>query len=218
MKKILNRLGGAWLYSFGLVTSIAIVASFIYGFDITNKQTGVRRAITGQMENEATVNFFYRIDDTFAFAVFSDREEGEMDISFGTYRRNGFPYCFTCGYYTADGEDDRGFLEPYKKGNLVYSIEALDQGEFGIPKGAFPVYDLKKRKYTYVKDLNEIAEDAASKKYKLTRQYVSNHYNEISYESSDDEDCFIVFSAVFLCYIILAIWGLLAIAFRRPKV
>ena len=216
LEKIRSRLGAFWFSVLFLLSVITVIAWFIYGFDISTNAQGVRRGIAQQFENEATVNFFFRINDEFTFNIYSDRPEGEMDIGMGTYRKNAFPYCYVCGYFTSNSEDTRGMVTPYKVGNLVYSIEPLERAYMGLEAQVYPTYNIETQLFSSVKSLDEIAPDAASPVHKVTREYIQNNYNEISFESSDDEDCWIVFSALSICYIILLIWGTLAILIRRP--
>ncbi len=213
--KYLKRLGAFWAYAFMLVTVLFIVSTIIYGFDI--KSSGTRKALTSQLKNSGKVNYFYRINDEFAFGVFTDRAPGEYDIIVTSYMQNYVPFCYFCGYSTGDVDNDQGITQPYKQGNLLYDIEALTDDYMGLPMGAFATLDIDTGTFSRVMDLNEIGPDASEKKYRVTRNEVSANFDEISYSSADDEACMIAFGAGFLSYSILIIWGLLAILFRRIK-
>ena len=216
MKTILNRLGGVWIYSAMIVTVLFVISIVIYGLDI--KSSGSRKALTRELKNEGKINYYYRIDDTFALGVFSDREPGELDIHVTAYTQNFIPFCYFCGYYAGSPDDNRGFLQPYRQGDLLYAIEPLAEAYMGLPEGAYATLNVKTGEFSHVMNLSEIHSDALNDKYRVTREYVSTNFDEMSYSSSDDEDCFIAFGAVFLSYFILIIWGLFAILFRRPKI
>ena len=213
--KILNRLGAFWLLAFALITALFLISIIIYGFDI--QSNGGRKALTSQLKNEGKTNYFYQFNDHVAFGVFADREPGEYDVILTTYTRNYIPFCYVCGYYMGDPDDDNGFGQPYMQGEMIYTIEALDEVYKGYPEGAYQTFNMTTAEFSYVMNLDDIGPDVADEKYRINREWVSTHYDEISYSSSDDEDCFIAFGAVFLGYIILIVWGIPAILFRRPK-
>lgn len=215
MKKITNKLGAFWLLSFGIVTTLFIISVVIYGFDI--KTNGSRKALTSQIKNEGQTNYYYKIDDQFAFGVFSDREPGDFDVHLTVYDENYIPFCYFCGYYTGDMEDDRGFNQPYAQGDLIYNIDINDKSRDGNPDDTYSTYNLKTSEYGYINSLTEISADASDPKHRLTREYISAQFDELSYSSSDDEDCIIAFGAVTLSYIILILWGILAVLFRKSK-
>lgn len=195
-----------FFFSFSFVTVILVISIIVFGLDI-NTPEPTRRAITHIVKNKSTTAHFYRIDDTFAFGVFTDRAPGELDISITTYERNMVPYCFFCGWYTGAAEDNRYMMQPYLASHYAYSKELRDEDWGGIPAGEYPVYDFNTGEFTSVKDLHELENFPADSGMMITREYVSENYDEISYFSPDDEDCMIVFSALFICYIVLFIWG-----------
>lgn len=207
------RSNPVWIFSFSLVTVLLIISIVIYGLDITTPE-GTRKAITSQIKNSGKKNYFYKIDDKFAFYAFTDWGN---DVGVTTYARNYIPFCFTCGWYTGDPDDDRGLAAPvYKSGDLLYSSRTSDAWA-GLPAGVFPTYNMKTHTYGYVKDSLELSGNPFSAAERLTHKLVSESYDEMSYESSDDEDCMISFAAIFLCYIILAIWWLIAFAVKRLR-
>lgn len=195
-----------FLFSFSFVFALTIVALIIFGFDIDTPKNS-RRALTQAMKNESTVNRFYRINDNFAFGVFTDRAPGEMDVSVTAYDLNYVPYCMFCGWYTNSSTDNRRIMQPYMAGDMVYGIEAREEDYAGVPKGAYPTLNLSTGEYGFVTDLSQVTDNATDAGKRLGREYVSENYDEMSFSSSDDEDCFIVFSALFVCYIVLIIWG-----------
>lgn len=195
-----------FVFSFSFVLVLTVVSVIIFGFDISTPKNS-RKALTQAMKNESTVNRFYKINDTFAFGVFTDRGPGDMDVSVGAYELNYVPYCMFCGWYTASSTDNRRIMQPYMAGDIVYGIEAREEEEAGVPKGAYPTLNLATGEYGFVTDLNLITANATDAGKMLDREYVSANYDEMSYSSSDDEDCFIMFSALFVCYMVLIIWG-----------
>lgn len=195
-----------FVFSLSLVTVFFVIALIVFGFDITTPKP-TRRAITHVVQNKGTTAHFYRIDDTFAFGVFTDREPGQLDISITTYERNIVPYCFFCGWYTGAPDDDRYMMQPYLANDYAYSKELHDEDWGGVPAGEYPVFNFKTGEYTHVKDLHELPNFPADSGKMITREYISENYDEISYFSADDEDCMIVYSALFVCYIVLFIWG-----------
>ena len=205
------------MYSFALVTSLTIVGIIIFGFDISTPEGGTRKALSNTIKNSGQVAYFYEINDKFAFSVFTDREPGDYDVGVTVYEQNVVPFCFTCGWYTNDLDDDRGMMMPSRQGSLIYSTDPDMSFDPDAPEGGFVTLDLESGVYGYVNDLSEISADAADPKYQLDRVYISENYDEISFSSYDDEDCFIFFGAMFLCYIILIIWGLIALIVRRKK-
>ena len=215
MKKILDKLGPFWTLSFVILTVLFIISLVIYGFDI--QSSGSRKALTSQIKNEGKTNFYYRINDEFAFGVFTDMEPGEMDVHITTYTQNYIPFCFFCGYYTGDPEDDRGFNQPYRVGDLVYSTRMNINSRDHAPDSTYSTYNLKTNEYGYVQSLEEIAPNADSDTHLVSREYISENYDEISYSSADDEDCMIAFGAVFLGYSILLVWAIFAFLFRKSK-
>lgn len=182
-----------------------IVSCFVYGLDLKTPN-GVRRALTSQIKNEGKTNHFYQIDEHFAFFAFTDRGP---DVGVTTYTTNFVPFCFTCGWYTGDPDDNRGLNPPvYKDGHLLYA----GRTEFvwaGIPEDVFPFYNTKTKEFGYVMDSLELGEAPFAVSKKLSHGLVSMNYDEMSYESADDEDCMIAFGATFLGYILLAIWWII---------
>lgn len=194
-------------FSLALVTTLFVIAVVIFGFDISTPKAS-RRALANAMANEGTSTFFYRVDDRFALAVFSDREEGQFDVSLRTYTTNYVPFCFFCGWYRDDSSDDRGILQPYRIGDLLYDVNALKEPYMGLPADSYPTYDIKTSAFAHVTDLKQIAPDAAEPKYRLRRDAISADFDEMSYSGPDDEDCQIMFAALTLAYAILLLWAL----------
>lgn len=218
MKKYLARLGAFWMYGFILTTILFVVSLIVYGFDISfDGDSGRRKTLLSELENSPTINFFYEIDETFAFGVFTDREPGGYDVIVTSYTVNYPPFCYFCGYHMGDPDNDQGFSQPYRQGNILYDIEPLDEAYMGLPEGAYATLNTETGEFGHVMDLNEIGSEAIHDKYRVTREYVVKNYDEISYSSADDEDCMIAFGAVTLCYSILIIWGIPMILFRRNK-
>jgi hypothetical protein len=215
MKKIVDKLGSFWMLSFVILTVLFVISVIIYGFDI--QSSGGRKALTSQIKNEGKTNYYYRITDEFAFGVFADREAGDMDVHITTYTENYIPFCFFCGYYTGDPDDDRGFNQPYRMGDVVYSTWINFDSRDHAPDSTYSTYNLKTDEYGYVYSLDEIGPNADSDAYLVTREYISENYDEISYSSADDEDCMIAFGAVFFGYSILLVWGIFALLFRKSK-
>lgn len=192
--------------SFSFVLVLTVAALIIFGFDI-NTPKNTRRALINALKNGSTVNYFYRINDESAFGIFTDREPGEMDIIINTYERNMAPYCFFCGWNTANTADKRGILQPYLANGIAYTVEANTEDYGGVPTGEYGTFNLATGEFGHVKDLNEITADPTNVAKRITREYVSENFDEMSFASSDDEDCQIVFSALFVCYVVLLIWG-----------
>lgn len=199
--------GGIWMFSFLLVTSLFVISLFIYGFDISMPEGG-RRALTRELKNSGQTNFYYRIDDKFAFNVSTDWGEG---VSVSAYTRNYIPFCFVCGWHMGDPEDDRFMFGPvYRDGDLLYA--ARTDGDFyGVPEGVFPTYDMRTHAFGYVEDSLELGSNPFARDKKLTHKIVADNFDELSYEGPDDEDCMISFGAVFLAYIILAVWWIIQV-------
>jgi hypothetical protein len=193
--------GAIWLFSFYLVTILMVICLFIYGFDIS--MSGGRRALTSQIKNSGQTDFFYKIDDKFAFTVFTDYGNG---VGMTAYTRSYIPFCFVCGWNMGDPEDDRSMFGPvYKSGDLIYAART-DSDIYGVPENVFPTYNVRTKQYSYVEDSLELGSDPFHQSKKLTHKIVADQYDELSYESADDEDCMISFGAIFLSYIILAVW------------
>ena len=209
------RKNPVFAFNLALVLTITVIALIVYGFDIrTPKNT--RRALGKVVQNESTVNYFYKINDSFAFGVFTDREPGEMDVTITTYVRNMVPYCFLCGWYVGDPDDGRYISQPYMANGMAYSIEARDQDYGGVPAGEFPTFNLATGEFGHVKDLNTLTDDPTNPAKRITREYVSENYDEISYFGPDDEDCMIMYSALIVCYAIVLVWGVILLL-RRKK-
>ena len=206
--------GPIWMFAFLLVTVLLVVSIIVYGLDLKIEQKGVRKALTSQVKNSGKTSYFYRINDKFAFYVFTDREPGSYDVGVTTYTRNVIPFCLTCGWYIGDSDDDRSIIQPHRIEDLVYSTKALKEDYMGLPGGAFATLNLKTGAFAHVMNLNQIAPDAADEKYRVDRKYVSSNFNEISFAGSDDEDCFISFGGVFLAYSILLVWALIAVPIK----
>jgi hypothetical protein len=201
------RPGAIWIYSFSLVTALLVLCLVIYGFDLTTPK-GTRKALTKEIKNSGKTNFFYALDEKFAFFAFTDRGP---EVGLTTYTRNYVPFCFVCGWNMGDPEDDRGLNPPvYKSGDLLYS-ERTDYAWEGIPEGVFPTFNMTSKKFGFVKDSLELGPAPFDRHKKLLHSFVAENFDELSYESADDEDCMISFGALFLCYIILGVWWLIQV-------
>ncbi len=58
-----------------------------------------------------------------------------MDITMTTYERNVVPYCFLCGWYVGDSNDDRYISQPYIANRIAYGIEAREEDYGVFPPG-----------------------------------------------------------------------------------
>lgn len=204
MKKYFS---GAWWVSFALVNGLFILFLKIYGLDLNyGKTEGTRRVLTSQVTNSKTENFYYKVNDQFALAVFTDREPGEQDVALIVYTTDYFPFCFFCGWYTSDLEDTRSILQPYRIGNKIYGISTEDSDYIGVGAGNYPVLDLDNGEFYGVSYLEKLGGDALNQKYRLTRESISKNFDEMSFAGSDDEDCWIAFGSTFAAYIILLVW------------
>lgn len=202
-------------FSLALVLVLTVVAVIIYGFDISTPKN-TRRALGKVVQNEGTTTRFYKVNETVAFGVFTDREPGEMDITLTTYVRNMVPYCFLCGWYVGDPDNDSYVSQPYMANGMAYGIEARDQDYGGVPAGEFPTFNFNTGEFGHVKDLSTITDDPTNVSKRITREYVSENYDEISWFGPDDEDCMAVYTALIICYVVLLIWGVILL-FRRRK-
>lgn len=207
-----------WLYSFGIVTVLLVISLIIYGFDIKTPEGGTRKALTSQIKNSGKTDFFFKIDDKHTFQVYLYEEGGDvMHFGVSEYVRNYIPFCFVCGWNRIKGKD---FSNPYQKGDLLYAAEPTQSEWDGIPEGVYPYLDLEEGAIKWVEDLEELGRNLDDPKYALDALEIENSYPELSVESSDDEDCMISIAAITLCYMILAVWLLIAgivYVIRKPK-
>lgn len=202
--------------SFGIVVTLTIISVIIYGFDITVKErSGPRKALTSQIKNTGKTYYYYKVSDEFAIGVNTEYESGEADMWVTKYTQNYVPYCFFCGWYTDDLDDDRSLGQPYMKGDILYNPTPSGGSDMGLPEESYPTLNVKTGEFSHVMDLSEIDHNAESDEFKITREWVSQNFDEISFSAFDDEDCFIAFSAIFFCYIVLIIWGIIALIVRK---
>lgn len=196
------RPGPIWLYAFYLLTVLLIISVIVYGLDLS-MPNGTRKALTSQIKNSGQTDFFYKIDDKFAFYAFTDRGS---EVGVTAYTRNYIPFCFVCGWSMGDPDDSRDLYAPvYMDGDLLYA-ERTDFASEDVPENVFPTYNMRTHEYGYVDDSLELGADPFNRNKKLTHKFVAKNFDELSYESADDEDCMISFGAVFLGYIILGVW------------
>ncbi|NQY06829.1 MAG: hypothetical protein HRT68_11745 [Flavobacteriaceae bacterium] len=103
---MIKKLGSIWLYSFLTVSTLFIIAVVIYGFDIKKEEDlgpyTKSRALGGLIKNQTKEYFYYKVNDEYAYRVQPNAKSEENRIALVPYRRNFFPICFTCGFYTDD--------------------------------------------------------------------------------------------------------------------
>ena len=215
-RDIFARLGYIWGLVFRIITVYYIYCIVIYSFDISISKGGRKNALVSMVTNSDSFIEYYAVDDLYGFTVDTEMNMIEHDVeSVGSYETTMIPFCFTCGWYAPS--DGFHILQPYKKGDILYTIEASEWAEDGLPIGTYETFNMKTRKSGYVESLNEIGRNADDIKYRVTKEFVMSNYDEISYSGYDDEDCLFAFITAYIIYGILLIWGIFAIIFRRNR-
>jgi len=211
--------GSVWVYVFGIASTLFFLSVIIYGLDITTPAAGPKVTTTSHLTNTASRAHYFMLNDEYAFGVYKDEYEGGFHIAVSSYTRNHVPFCFFCGWNRGHYgyEDGKGFSTPYRKGDLLYALDSLEQAYMGLPPDVFPTLNTKTGEFGYVTSLSEIDPDATDDKYKVTAKYIASNYGELSYYGPDDEDCQIAFAVIIVLYGVLIPWGLIAFFVRRRK-
>jgi len=197
-----NRLFGSILL---LVVGLTVVALFIFGFDMQNKGKSTKKMVN-LMKNDGKTDYSYRITDNFAFRVL-DTDQEQPTILVSSYTTNYIPFCYICGWYTTDLEDQRNILAPRLHQQKIYSAAPTVRAFGDIPKGHYTLLDLQTGEFSHTDNLATVGIPSADAGKLLGPIDIANNYDEISYENQDDEDCMIVFGALAIFYILLAMWG-----------
>ena len=211
--------GSIWVYVFGLASTLFFLSVVIYGLDLTTPGSGRKITTTSHLTNSKSRAQYFKINDEFSCGLYKEENEGSFHIAISSYTRNHVPFCFFCGWNRGlyGYEDSKGFNSPYRKGDIFYSIDSLEQEYMGLPAGSFPTLNVKTGEFGHVMSLSEIRPDADDFKYRVSAKYIASNFDRLSYYGPDDEDCQIAFAVIIVLYGVLIPWGLIAFFVRRRK-
>jgi hypothetical protein len=219
MKKIF---GEAWVYFAYFTLTLFIPSVFIYGLDLSAGDPDVKDKdinLYNYMSNERSTVFHFKVNEEFKFMIDREAPEAERVIGLGMYKPNHFPFCYFCGYYRSPYgyEKSRGFPNPYRHGDMAYSVEPEESDYYGLPPGSYATFNLKTEEFGHVMSLDEIAPDADNPKHRLQESYVLENYSLMSFYDHEDEDCQIAFGLITCLVGILIIWALFSVPIRYYK-
>lgn len=210
--------GGVWKIFASITLALFIVSVIIYGLDINVSQPETnKKTIFSHLENERSTRHYFEINDSICFVVDTERLEGNTVVGVRSYKPNHIPFCYFCGANRSTYGYEHGFYldDPYRYGDLVYSIEPYDWDDGEFPLNSFLTFDLKTGEEGSVMSLDKIVVDATNSKYRVKEAYLLENYGLLSYYRN--ESCQIAFAVIFVLTAGLLLGAMIGVPIRVYK-